>query len=652
MLRQCEKKGCSHILFSSQKEYHEVTIPIIETNQNRRHFYTTSMEIDDIMMFSDIPALDGSWSAKDEAKYTYNSIDKVNKGVVPTKWQRPTKKKRIQGKDGSGISSWLSKNSKNSIPDGILIGFSDKYPKSLKINTKSFQKIDGSRVVRIVTISQTLKSSCELHKKDLDTDAYKYQNRCFDHGCEKHDDTTSPLVIIDGQHRVLGLYKAEIDHKQVSVSLLPPISQVKKTKSSKKELTGPGNVENQQQNSTNKKELTGYSPRDLAVVFEQVNSKGERLHESHLLWLRRMFGDWSDPPPTRSPQNDRRQAYDLLAELGSFPRQAPVPDPWISRVKMLKGHKDDEITGSYYVDNPPFIVGKGSKGKRPSGMINQTAAFESIITELNKICKNTGKDHGEVLGYWLDCWKSIAEDRFKVGGLFAESTRAFAALIRTIPITLEKMAAEGYVDLDHEDFFKVLDTFSSHFDSQNWDEFVRSTGEPVQRFLYNCLSQMLKKGGTGPKWKTQSPNDNVRWEDWILLAPDPLISFSPVTHLVGGNQRDDITRNLTTENSRQTANTEVNSLLEWKSPWNIGKHVSGSWRKHDSSESRLKGFGKKVFGKKDVCASDRTCSFDLNDAGNLTQWLENNNGNGTKWDLSLGYETPKAQIKIIIGFVS
>jgi hypothetical protein len=600
---QSNAGGSSHILYQSDIQNHLITLPIIVTNQNGKQYFTTSMENFDVMRFSDIPALDGSLNAVEEAVYTDQSTAQVAAGLVPGKWQRPSNRRRIDG--ANGIGAWLDGDQNNTMPDGILLGLNQNLNDNLVVS-EDFQLI-GGRTIRQVEISQQLLDSCPIHGPFLLNGNQVYQNRCFEPDCQHHLTTTAPLIIIDGQHRTLGLSKSGIESKQVTVSLLPilPIDAHK----------------------------SGYNQQFQAKIFEQVNSQGKDLSPNHLLWLKRMFGTWA---PTPAPANARGRAYDLITKLGHTANMLPIPSPWVGKILLLNAS-----SAGCLVTNPVFSVGEGT------GKINGTGPFESVMTSLNAASALSGSSIQSIASYWLDTWSlRVAPARFAAGGLFDSSSRSFAALVRTMHITLQKMMLGGVVAFTNVEFDAELMPYSPHFASANWDRFADSGDESVQLNVFNVLSKIVESapGTLGPTWSTFSAAPN--WEDWILDAPDPLERFFPPTNLVSG-QADGITPDLDSGNVR--APVTVASILEWDSPWNIGYAVSAQWRLVGGPWKRLQNFGRKV-SPGGVCGLNRTCEFDLGDAGNLTGTLVPGVGD---WDLRIVYDnTIGTSSAFVLGFTA
>ncbi|MDB2367276.1 hypothetical protein N9V76_02450 [Candidatus Poseidoniales archaeon] len=564
----------------------------------------------DVMRFSDIPALDGSLSLEEEAEYTEDSINDVIGGLVPPKWQRPSDRGRIDGING--IGAWLDGDAQRSMPDGILLGLNPNNHQNLAIEDNINFAIGGKRIKQ-VNISQTLNQGCPACGPYTDANGDPvYQNRCFDHACNHHSLTTAPLMIIDGQHRSLGLWKSTIDDKDVTASLLPifPLDAGK----------------------------TGYNQEAQAIVFEQVNSEAKKLTQNHELWLKRMFGNWAPQP---GPANYSGQAYDLISKLGHTTLPLPVPSPWRGRIKLLHAPK-----AGCLIENPVFIVGEAS------GKIDGTGAFEAVMDALSIASDLSGLNVQTIASYWLDCWElRVAPARFAAGGLFEASARSFAALLRTMDLTLRKMMDDGVVNFTNVEFDAELLPYAPYFISANWEDFVEQGDESVQRNVYNLLAKILESpvGMPGPPWNTLPPA-GPGWDDWIRYAPDPLAGFDPPTLLVGGDQPPGITPDLDPANPR--AAIDDTDVITWESPWNIGHLVSARWRIGAGNWKIIQRFGSKVTVGNGVCSTNRLCEMELEDMGNLTNMLRDPAiAVGALWDLRLIYTTSGGTTtEIIIGF--
>lgn len=610
LIDQCASPGCSHILYSSSTQQHNICIPAIVNSQNGKQFFSSAMKNFDVMRFSDIPALDGSLSLIEEAEYTEDSMINVLGGLVPPKWQRPSDRGRIDGING--IGAWLDGNNQRSMPDGILIGLNQNNHENLVIEENVDFHI-GHKIIKQINISQTLQQGCPNCGPYTDANGNQvYQNRCFNHACNHHATTTAPLVLIDGQHRSLGLWKSTIENKDVTVSLLPifPLDP----------------------------NLTGYNQEDQAVVFEQVNSEGKKLSSNHLLWLKRMFGSWA---PVPGGANYSGQAYDLLAKLGHTTLPLPIPSPWLGRIKLLHAPG----TGCL-IENPVFIVGEAT------GRINGTGAFEAVMDALSIAAGLSGQTMDAIASYWLDCWENrVAPARFAAGGLFEASARSFAALLRTMDLTLRKMFAGGVATFTNVEFDAELLPYAPHFASANWDDFIEQGDESVQKNVYNLLLKVLESphGTPGPTWTTMPPAA-PSWADWIRYAPDPLTAFNPATLLLPCDQLPGVTPDLDPGNAREAV--DDTDVLFWESPWNIGELVSARWRVGAGNWRIIRNFGRKVRVVVDVCSANRVCEMRLNNMGNLTGMLTDPGYiRGTNFDLRLLYSTSGGSTtEIILGF--
>lgn len=572
-VNQCNTNGCSHIIVQSLVQDHEIEIPVIESTQNGLQFLSTSMSISDVVFYSDIPAMDGTLNLREEADYTLESIGDVAVGNVPPRWQRPTKMARLQGL--GGIPNWLESSNANTMPDGILLGVREEahHAESFSIDLNNVNII-GGRSVRTATIRNNLLAACPNHGVFRDANGNQiYQNRCHVHGCEHHETTTSPLSIIDGQHRTIGLHLADIENKQVTISLLPIVAP------------DPN--------------YAAYPIQRQAKVFEQVNSEGKKLDPNHLLWLKRMFGTWSTPPaPILTTMPAGRQAYDYLAYLGSTIMPAPAGTPWLGRVQFIQATGD-------YLANALFVTDPAS------GSIEGTAAMESNMGSLFAASGATGQSVQEIINCWLEAWIIEVGPQFAPGAGLFYNNRAFAALLRTMSISIDEMMLAGIAPLNVAAFRAHINPHSVDMADPNWDRFTNEGGEEPQKNMYNILKQMLRSGGgAGPVQLTYAGAGAApTWADWVNLAPDPLTAFSHPTLLVGGTQIP--CPDIDPANARVAVGP--GDILEWESPVNIGRKPTAYWRPFGGAFSRINQFNRVM--PQDICSDNRLCRLDLGTIG-------------------------------------
>ena len=610
-VEQCAENHCSHLIVQELTQIHTMEIPLIETVQNGLQFYSTSMSIDQIVLYSDIPAMDGSHSTLEEAEYTWESINTVAAGGVPPRWQRPTKVSRMAG--ARGIPTWLNGAQDRTMPDGILLGVREEGldPRFFSVDMNNVIVV-GGRNIRTATISNHLLASCPIHGVFTDAVGNQiFQNRCDVHGCEHHEVTTSPLSIIDGQHRTIGLHLSTIAEKQVTVSLLPIVPT-----------------------TANK---GGYPIKRQAKIFEQVNSEGHELKANHLLWLKRMFGDWSIPPaPVLTTGPNGRIAYDLLAYLGSTGLPAPALSPWVGQVKFVEA-SNQHLVNSLFVTKPA------------SGQIMGSAAMESNISALGTATAITGQSAQEIINCWLEGWQTAIPSTFTLGtGLFY-NPRAFAALIRTMSVSINEMVAAGNVPFNTANFGTHMAPFATDLANPNWNRFATEGTEEPQKNMYNLLKFMLKNAGlSGPTHTTyMTPVGTApTWAEWVNLPPDPISNLSVPTCLLGGSQPP--SPDLRAGNPRALIGTAT--TIEWDAPINIGKKPTAMWRRTGLNYQRINLFGNRIMPQ-DVCHDNRRNSFVPSTIGGAV-WNHIQGASGD-WDLMVEYTTSAGKTSTIeFGFTS
>jgi hypothetical protein len=604
---QCATAGCSHLVNQHIVQNHVLEIPVIESLQNRLQFFSTSMSIPNVVFYSDIPALDGSLSLREEAEYTYDSIVTVAAAGVPPRWQRPTTRSRLAGVNG--IPNWLNMNAENTMPDGILIGVRENahHEGHFEIDMNNVIVV-GGRNIRTAALQNNLLPGCPNHGAFRDGAGNQiYQNRCDVHGCDYHESTTSPLSIIDGQHRVMGLHESGIEDKHVTISLLPIASDV------------PG--------------YNAYPIRRQAKIFEQVNSEGKPLKDTHLLWLKRMFGAWSTPAgPILTTGPDGRQAFDHLALLSANALPAPAATPWLGSVKFMEA-TGDFLAKTLFVTDPN------------SGKIEGTGAMQSNMVDLFAAAGLSGQTVQEIVNCWLEAWQLEVPAQFIPGtGLFSNE-RAFAALLRTMSISLAEIIAApppGPLMFNTATFRAHINPYAADITDPNWDRFTEEGSEEPQKNMYSLLKVMLRSGGAaGPAWATFGAA-GVSWANWVNCAPDPITAFAPATFYVGGTNPP--CPNVAVANARAVVTPA--SVLSWGAPVNIGRAPMGYWRIPGGPYRRINNFWG-VMGS--VCADVRLSQLDLGTvggalgahvagaAGDFDLRLVYSNSAGTVTDFELGY---------------
>ena len=103
-INQCNDDGCAFIQFESNIQQHQITLPLITTHQNGREYYSSTVNINEILKFADIPALNFGLDNNQFCEYTQNdAIAIIAGGGQPGRWQRVTKQTRV-----NGMGAWLA----------------------------------------------------------------------------------------------------------------------------------------------------------------------------------------------------------------------------------------------------------------------------------------------------------------------------------------------------------------------------------------------------------------------------------------------------------------------------------------------------------------------------------------------------------------
>ena len=231
-----------------------------------------------------------------------------------------------------------------------------------------------------------------------------------------------------------------------------------------------------------------------------------------------MFGTWSTPPaPILTTMPAGRQAYDYLAYLGS----TIMPAPAGTMVRTSSIHSGDGGLSR----KRSFRYGSCS------GSIEGTAAMESNMGSLFAASGATGQSVQEIINCWLEAWILEVGPQFAPGAGLFYNNRAFAALLRTMSISIDEMMLAGIAPLNVATFRAHINPHSVDMADPNWDRFTNEGGEEPQKNMYNILKQMLRSGGgAGPVKLTYSgAGASPTWAEWVNLAPDPLTAFSHPT---------------------------------------------------------------------------------------------------------------------------
>jgi hypothetical protein len=477
----CFTNNCGNVIITSQTPQIEITIPYIITKQGNREFGSGSISTDDLLLVADIPALNFSKSNDQFCKTTIDYVNQMQIGIKPSLWQRPADMGRI-----NSAVRWLSEPTNNSMPDGILIG--QRFAEAVGFQATP-HSIVGNFEIYQLKIVNNLEMDCPSCGPYLDEDGQQiYRNRCPNHQCVHHYETTSPFAIIDGQHRTLSLFNSSLNNKQVNVSILL--------------------------RNAIKPNLMGYNPDEQAKIFTQVNTKSEELTKLHKTWLRRFFGDWSSTP------SDAVFAFDLLGNLGQTVNPG-VQNRWSPFVKFHpKG-------GRARIDSERAT-------EAGTGTIGGLSSMESIIPAVTTAASISNRTPYLIMTDFLESAALNFPDQISlpVGVGFLDNVRPFEAFLRNFPRIVNCVQAmPGFSgQFTVADFTLAFSQYSTILNSVEWELYSKSGELPWMEF-YNILKLMWNPNANGqlpqgPNWQTNSGNPNLTWVDYIQQTPDPLEDYS------------------------------------------------------------------------------------------------------------------------------
>lgn len=481
----CGTNNCGNVIVTSVTPQIEIYIPYIITKQGDREFGSGSISTEDLLLIADIPALDFSMSNDQFCKKTIDSVNQMMTiGLKPPLWQRPADMGRI-----NNAVRWLSEPGNNSMPDGILIG--QRYAKAVGFQANP-HSIIGDYEIYQLRIVNNLENGCPSCGPYIDQERNQiYRNRCPNHQCTHHYDTTSPFAIIDGQHRTLSLFKSTLSNKQVNVSIL---------------LQNPI-----------KTNFLGYNKDEQAKIFTQVNTKNEELTKLHKTWLRRFFGDWSNT------SSDSVSAFDLLGQLGQTLNPG-TQNRWSPFVKFHPKGGRARIDSERATD-------------AGTGMIGGVSSMESIMPALRAAAQISSRTQYHIMTDFLHSAADNFPDQIslpvRLG--FLDNVRPFEAFLRNFPriVNCVQIMPGFSGQFTANDFTLVFSQYSTILNSVEWELFSKSGELPWMEF-YNVLKLMWNPDVNGqlpqgPIWQTNSLNQNPTWVNYILQTPDPLEEYSDIS---------------------------------------------------------------------------------------------------------------------------
>ena len=610
----CEHDGCSCIIVQSNQNIMQTTIPFIPTKQGGRVFGSGSISIHDLFGIADIPSLDFGMRYEEFCEYTSARINDLNTiGTFPTLWQRNGDKSRIR----KG-ARWIGQGGGNSMPDGILIGES-----TLNCTRLRRHSTIGNWDILELEITNTLQSNCpSCGPYQDDNENPIFQNRCANHECQHHNESTSPFQIIDGQHRSLILKESILENKEVSVSIL--LADIRGT-----EIT----------------DLTGYDVNSQAKIFTQVNTESKDLDQLHKTWLKRFFGKWS----TRTGRlSEGAQAFDILAETGKvWPRTRNDFQPFVKmHPRKSLSHRIDSARGA----DMPSIGGK--------------ASLESIVKALDSAkALSPTQSKSAILVQWLNAscnkFPTMLQYNNNGVGLF-DNTRPFESYLRNVDKILEHIInySPTFANVfDQAQFEWSLDFHNQEFiNSTPWNVFLKS-GESPWKELYVILRKMwtnpLPNGVlmTAPNWTTQQmPNGNpcTSWNEYITLHPDPIDTFSVVTYC---DQNSSVTPNGNLSVNNQRASVDPGDDLEWERPVNCVSIPNIDYQYRDTNNQWTQWYNDSGKMKNhDLTSENRGVKLVLT-LGQLRNHISHGNNN-VQWNLRITYTNVIGNSTATLGFIS
>ncbi len=603
---QCGINGCSNILVESTTNQINITLPFIRTKQNERVFGSSSISADELFQIADIPALDFGLSIQDFCSFTSAQISNDSMGIKPSLWQRQTDVTRVKG-----IAEWLIQAGThvNSMPDGILIG--ESQPGAVTLSARPHSIIGDWEIYSLVIEHNLIDScpSCGIFHDETGNPIYR--NRCKNHECQHHAISTSPFQIIDGQHRSLGIFKSEMENKQMSVSIL---------------------LQNHNLNGI------GYSYSDQAVVFTQVNTEASDLDKLHKTWLKRFFGNaWSVP-------SDARDAFDLLVNLGK-PYAPAIVNFWSNFVK------------AHPTSGARFRIDTTRASDAGSGQIGGESSVESIMPTLDRISTNVLSKE-RIMMNWLSAAVYTYPNFFGYPAhrYIFDSERAFEALVRSFPaivahVELNPMFTGNFTQ---DDFVWSFEQHSIAFANSNvWERF-RASGEDTLKEFYQIIQLMWDSTGgpdlpIAPNWFTNYPAVPCpNWVEYIKLTPDPINNISIPTMLRQGKMdpADGIDFNT------PVAELNPESTISWERPRNTVSKVRASYRYMDILVGDWTSWYSDPSTSNEPAAGSgkRECSKTLK-LENLQEYMGSGNQN-VQWQLQLVYSNINGESPIILEFIT
>lgn len=491
--------ACSRLVTESSNPTIKFQIPAVLLTQNNKQFFVTGLRTEQILQFADVPFLDFDQPLDRFCDYTHKSAKMAPH--KPPLWQRPLSDARVKN-----LAGWLVADSAHCVPDSVLLGERADDPSKELVDVIPSAGKQGSAYT--ITVENRLDSGCKNCGPYLDRSGNPvYRNRCPNHSCTNHEASTSPLQIIDGQHRLHGLWHSQIGNADVAaVFLLKP-----------------------KPSTDDRPEIQGFLAEAQAELFRQVNTESQALDELHQLWLKRFFD------PQWHTQSPSYAAYDILVELGGNGlARGGVPNPWAGKVKAHPKDKQRE-----FVDTLRGALNHANI----DGVVSEVYPSLATISSPSPVQVLQNYVQGAMQGI-PSVWASAGPGTTPP---FA-NRRAFEAVLYLFPKIKEWVDARssGPPSYTVSEFKRVWELQKTNFDSASldaWKWFV-TTGEQAPRQLRTTLEQMYP----APKGKGLSPPSAPSWDttmgahggtkscpDWktyITLAPDPIRWLTPKTRWI------------------------------------------------------------------------------------------------------------------------
>jgi hypothetical protein len=485
---------CSRLITESTNSVIKFQIPAVLLTQNDKQFFVTALRTEQILQFADVPFLDFDQSLDKFCDYTHKSSKMAPH--KPPLWQRPLSDARVRN-----LAAWLVADGSHCVPDSVLLGERADDPSKELVDVIPSAGKQGSAYT--ITVENRLESGCRNCGTYVDRAGNPvYRNRCPNHKCSNHEASTSPLQIIDGQHRLHGLWHSKIDKNDVAaVFLLKP---------------KPG--------TDDRPELQGFLAEAQAELFRQVNTESQALDELHQLWLKRFYDpQWHSQSPSYA-------AYDMLVELGGNGlAKAGVPNPWAGKVKAHPKDKQrefvDTLRGSLNHANADGVVAEIYPALVTIPAPSPVQVLQNFIQ---------GSMEG-IPSVWASAGPGTTPP-------FA-NRRAFEAVLYLFPKIKEWVdsRSSGPPSYSTKEFKRAWELQKSNFDSASLDDWKRfvTTGEQAPKQLRSTLEQMWPSPAGGsppanPSWATimgpsSGPQACQDWKTYITLAPDPISWLTPKT---------------------------------------------------------------------------------------------------------------------------